>query len=61
LQHKKYKMGNTKKKVKIFTDEMHKNIFLFQPTLSSRFTSSGAAVSKSVKITTKNSKTNKVR
>jgi hypothetical protein len=54
-------MGNTKKKVKIFTDEMHKNIFLFQPTLSSRFTSSGAAVSKSVKITTKNSKTNKVQ
>ena len=37
-------------KVEYMTDEMMRNIFLFQPALSAKFSSSGKAVMKSVKL-----------
>lgn len=37
-------------KVEYMTDEMMKNIFVFQPALSSKFSGSGKAVMKSVKL-----------
>lgn len=37
-------------KVEYMTDEMMRNIFVFQPALSNKFTSSGKAVMRSVKL-----------
>ena len=38
----------SKKKVEMFTEEMAKEIFLFQPALSTKFSASGKSVMKSV-------------
>lgn len=40
-------------KVEYMTDEMMQNIFVFQPALTSKFTSSGKAVMKSVRLSFK--------
>ena len=39
-----------KKEVEYFTDEMLNNVFVFQPTLPVKFTSSGKAVMKTLNL-----------
>jgi hypothetical protein len=47
---KKVDLKPKEEKVEYMTDEMMKNIFVFQPALSSKFTNSGKAVMKTIKL-----------
>ncbi len=42
--------GKPKGVVKLFTDDMHKSIFVFQDGLSNRYTSKGGKVIDTVKV-----------